>query len=103
LIDEVDFCLTNMEKHIALQNVITNILKLKSDILSAEQEQPKIYIIKKLKEIKVEAKKALCILDSINFDSYIFSDLRSSLNLILHIDLRKNKEFIINRIEKIEF
>ena len=92
-----------MEKHIALQNVITNILKLKSDILSAEQEQPKIYIIKKLKEIKVEAKKALCILGLINFDSYIFSDLLSSLNLILHIDLRKNKEFIINRIEKIEF
>lgn len=103
LIDEVDFCLTNMEKHIALQNFITNILKSKSDILSAEQEQPKIYIKKKLKEIKVEAKKAVCILDSISFDSYIFTNLITSLNLILHIDLRKNKDFIINQIEKIEF
>lgn len=102
LIDEVDFCLTNMEKRIALQNFITNILKSKSDILSAAQEQPKIYIIKKLKEIKVKAQKAVCILDSINFTSYIFSDLLTSLNLLLHIDLRKNKDFIINQIEQIK-
>ncbi len=102
LIDEVDFCLTNMEKRIALQNFITNILKSKSDILSAAQEQPKIYIIKKLKEIKVKAKKAVCILDSINFTSYIFSDLLTSLNLLLHIDLRKNKDFIINQIDQIK-
>lgn len=102
LIDEVDFCLTNMEKRIALQNFITNILKSKSDILSAAQEQPKIYVIKKLKEIKVKAKKAVCILDSINFTSYIFSDLLTSLNLLLHIDLRKNKDFIINQIDQIK-
>lgn len=78
LIDEVDFCLTNMET-------------------------PKIYIKKKLKEIKVEAKKAVFILDSINFDSYIFRNLLTSLNSISYIDLRKNKDFIINQIEQIVF
>ena len=103
LIDEVEFCLTNMEMHIELQNFITNILKLKSDILSTEKETLKIYIKKKLKEMKVEAKKAVLILDSINFDSYIFKNLLTSLNSISDIDLRKNKDFIINQIEQIEF
>lgn len=53
--------------------------------------------------MKLEIKKAVFILDSINFTSYIFEDLLKSLNLILHIDLRKNKDFILNQIDQIEF